>query len=158
MPWNIKNLLLPFFFFSQNGTIVQRSFPGNSLQNGRAERNHRHILDTIRAFLISSSCPEIFWDEATLTVVFTINRNPSPINGNVSPFERLHNRPLDYHMLKVFGSTCFVLLQPHEHTKLRPRARLCCFLRYGIEHKGIPLLGSFFQMSSNFSSRYLLRT
>ncbi|KAJ9555291.1 hypothetical protein OSB04_009905 [Centaurea solstitialis] len=27
-------------------------------------------------------------------------------------------------------------LQPHEHTKLQPRSRLCLFLGYGIEHKG----------------------
>lgn len=36
----------------------------------------------------------------------------------------------------MFGCTCFVLLQPHEYTKLEPRARLCCFLGYGTEHKG----------------------
>ncbi|KAK4384587.1 Retrovirus-related Pol polyprotein from transposon TNT 1-94 [Sesamum angolense] len=42
----------------------------------------------------------------------------------------------DYHMLKVFGSACFVLLQPHEYTKLESRERICCFLGYGIEHKG----------------------
>ena len=40
------------------------------------------------------------------------------------------------HMFKVFGSACFVLLQPHEYTKLEPRARLCYFLGYGIKHKG----------------------
>lgn len=29
-----------------------------------------------------------------------------------------------------------MMLQPHDRTKLEPRARLCCFLGYGIEHKG----------------------
>lgn len=47
-------------FFSQNGTIIHRSCPGTSQQNGRAERKHRHILNTTRAFLISFFCPEIF--------------------------------------------------------------------------------------------------
>ena len=28
------------------------------------------------------------------------------------------------------------LLQPHEHSKLEPRSRLYCFLRYGIEYNG----------------------
>ena len=28
------------------------------------------------------------------------------------------------------------MLQPHERTKLEPRARLCCFLGYGIQEKG----------------------
>lgn len=42
----------------------------------------------------------------------------------------------NYSHLHVFGITCFVLLQPHEHDKLQPRSHLCCFLGYGIEHRG----------------------
>jgi hypothetical protein len=120
----------------QHGTITHRSCPGTSQQNGRAERKHRHILDTTRALLISSSCPENFWGEAALTAVYTINRVPTPIIGNLSPYEKLYGTAPDYHHLRVFGCACFVLLQKHEHTKLEPRSRLCCFLGYGIEHKG----------------------
>jgi len=54
----------------------------------------------------------------------------------VSPFECLSNHPPNYESLKVFGCTCFVLLQPHEYTKLEARARICFFLGYGTEHKG----------------------
>ena len=86
--------------------------------------------------IISSSCPERFWGEAALTAVFTINRLPSSFLGNMSPYERLYKEAPDYTSLKVFGSACFVLLQPHEYTKLEPRARVCFFLGYGIEHKG----------------------
>uniref|UniRef100_A0A2N9J8J4 CCHC-type domain-containing protein n=1 Tax=Fagus sylvatica TaxID=28930 RepID=A0A2N9J8J4_FAGSY len=107
-----------------------------SQQNGRAERKHRHILDSVRAFLISASCPERFWGEAALTAVYTINRLPSSALQNVTPFERLYGTPASYSSLRVFGCACFVLLQPHEHSKLEPRSRLCCFLGYGIEHKG----------------------
>ena len=82
------------------------------------KENTDTFLDTIRAFLISSSCPEILWGEAALTAVYTINHIPSPIIGNVSPFERLRNHPPNYHMLKMVGNACFVLLQPHEYTKL----------------------------------------
>ncbi|KAL0546824.1 hypothetical protein IC582_016742 [Cucumis melo] len=88
-------------FLSQQGTLVQRSCPHTSQQNGRAERKHRHILDS-----------------------------------NISPFEKLYGTPPNYSNLKTFGCACFVLLHPHEHTKLEPRARLCCFLGYGTEHKG----------------------
>jgi hypothetical protein len=51
----------------QNGTLSHRSCPGTSQQNGRAERKHRHILDTVRALLLSASIPEHFWGEAALT-------------------------------------------------------------------------------------------
>jgi hypothetical protein len=123
-------------FLRQNGTLSQYSCPGTSQQNGRAERKHRHILDTVRTLLISSSCPEHFWGEAALTAVYTINRVPMPVIQNQSPYERLYGTPPSYDLLKVFGCTCFVLLQPHERNKLEPRARICCFLGYGIKHKG----------------------
>ncbi|KAH0672920.1 hypothetical protein KY290_025201 [Solanum tuberosum] len=54
----------------------------------------------------------------------------------MSPYERLYKVAPDYTLLKVFGSSCFVLLQPHEHPKLEPRAQVCFFLGYGIEYKG----------------------
>jgi hypothetical protein len=123
-------------FIHTQGTIIQRSCAGTSQQNGRAERKHRHILDSVRAFLISASCPERFLGEATLTAVYTINRLPSSALQNVTPFERLYNTPASYSSLCIFGYACFVLLQPHEHSKLEPQSRLCCFLGYEIEHKG----------------------
>src|SRR5262249_6024238 len=123
-------------FLKQQGTIIQRSCPHTSQQNGHAECKHRHILDSVRAQLLSASCPEKFWGEAALTSVYTINRVPTLVLHNLSPFERLYGTPPDYSTLKVFGCACFVLLHPSEHTKLEPCARLCCFLGYGLEHKG----------------------
>uniref|UniRef100_A0A2N9HAP0 Retrovirus-related Pol polyprotein from transposon TNT 1-94-like beta-barrel domain-containing protein n=1 Tax=Fagus sylvatica TaxID=28930 RepID=A0A2N9HAP0_FAGSY len=66
---------------------------GTSQQNDRLERKHRHILDSIRVFLISASCPDCFLGEATLTTVYTINRLPSSALQNVTPFERLYGTP-----------------------------------------------------------------
>ncbi|KAL4021774.1 hypothetical protein IC575_020590 [Cucumis melo] len=123
-------------FLSQQGTLVQRSYPHTSQQNGCAERKHRYILDSVRVFLLSTSCPEKFWGEAPLTSVCTINRLPSSVLQNISPFETLYGTSLNYSNLKVFDYACFVLLHPHEHTKLEPRVRFCCFLGYGTEHKG----------------------
>jgi hypothetical protein len=100
--------------------LFQFSFPYTSQQNGRAERKHRHILDSVRAMLISASCPERAWGE----VVHVINRLFSFVIGNVSPFERLYLTAPDYNSLKVFCCACFVLLQPDEYTKLEPHARL----------------------------------
>ncbi|TYK03354.1 Retrovirus-related Pol polyprotein from transposon TNT 1-94 [Cucumis melo var. makuwa] len=123
-------------FLAQQGTLIQRSCPHTSQQNGRAERKHRHILDSIRAQLLFGSCSEKFWGEAVLTSVYVINRLPSQVIHNISPFERLYGTPPSYSHLKVFGCAYFVLLHPHEHTKLEPRACLCCFLGYGTKHKG----------------------
>ena len=118
------------------GTVHQLTCPGTSQQNGRAERKLRHILDTVRALLLSAKVPAPFWGEAALHAVHTINRIPSPVIQNQTPYERLFGSPPDYHHLRSFGSACFVLLQPHEHNKLEPRSRLCCFLGYGETQKG----------------------
>ncbi|KAJ9564443.1 hypothetical protein OSB04_000409 [Centaurea solstitialis] len=74
--------------------------------------------------------------QAAFTAVYTINRHPTPTLQNKSPYETLHGITPAYELLKVWGCACFVQLQPHEHTKLQPRSRLCLFLGYGIEHKG----------------------
>uniref|UniRef100_A0A2N9J0W0 CCHC-type domain-containing protein n=1 Tax=Fagus sylvatica TaxID=28930 RepID=A0A2N9J0W0_FAGSY len=96
----------------------------------------KSLAFTFRAFLLSASCPEHFWGEAALTAIYTINRLPSLALQNVTPFECLYGTPASYSSLRIFGCTCFVLLQPHKHSKLEPRSRLYCFLGYGIEHKG----------------------
>jgi len=64
-------------------TAPHLSCPGTSRQNGRAERKLRHILDTVRALLLSSLVPT---------------------------HERLFGSSPTYHQLRVFGSACFVLL------------------------------------------------
>ncbi|KAL5859844.1 hypothetical protein ACOSQ4_001140 [Xanthoceras sorbifolium] len=122
-------------FLDSDRTLTQRSCPYTSQQNGRAERKHHLILDVVRTLLMSASLPERFWGEAALTAVYTINRIPSPTTYNKSPFELLYGQSPDYSSLRVFGCACFVSLLPYERTKLQPRARLCCFLGYGISEK-----------------------
>uniref|UniRef100_A0A2N9HCN5 Integrase catalytic domain-containing protein n=1 Tax=Fagus sylvatica TaxID=28930 RepID=A0A2N9HCN5_FAGSY len=122
------------------GTIFHTSCAGTSQQNGRAERKLHHILDTIRALTNAASTPASFWGEATLTAMYTINRCPSPIVQNITPYERLFGTTPNYILLKVFCCICFVFLQPHEHTKLQPRSQLCCFLGYRLEERGTGVL------------------
>ncbi|XP_015971833.1 uncharacterized protein LOC107495233 [Arachis duranensis] len=40
------------------GTLPEFSCPGTSQQKGRGEYKHYHILDSVRAILLSSSCPK----------------------------------------------------------------------------------------------------
>ncbi|KAL4014147.1 hypothetical protein IC575_026339 [Cucumis melo] len=123
-------------FLSQHGTIVQRCYPHTCQQNRRVECKHYHILDSISALLLYTFYPEKFWGEVALTLVYTINRLPSYVLHNISPFERLYRTPPNYFNLEVFCCACFVLLHPHEHTKLKPHAYLCYFIGCGTKHKG----------------------
>ena len=102
------------------GTIHHLTCPGTFQQNGRVERKFRHILDSVRALLLSTKVPAPFWGETALHVVHAINRIPSDVIHNQTSYELLFGSPSDYHHLRTFGSACFVLLQPHEHNKLEP--------------------------------------
>ena len=92
------------------GTVHHLTCPGTSQQNGRAERKLRHILDTVHALLLSAKVPASFWGEAALHVVHAINRIPSPVIHNQTPYERLYGSPPDYRHLHSFDSACFILL------------------------------------------------
>lgn len=75
-----ESLLLQYLH--ENSTIIQCSYPSTSQQNGWAEGKYRHVLETTRALIISASCLENFWGEATLTVFYSNNGIPSPIIHN----------------------------------------------------------------------------
>ena len=118
------------------GTVHHLTCPGVSQQNGRAERKFHHILDTVHALLLSAKVPAPFWGEDALHAVHAINRIPSPVIHNQTPYKRLFGSPPDYRHLRSFGSAYFVLLQPYKHNKLESQSRLCCFLGYGEIQKG----------------------
>ena len=119
-----------------DGTVHQTSCTDTPEQNGVAERKHRHIVETARSLLLSSSVPSVFWGEAVLTAVGLINTIPSSHISGFSPFEKLYGYAPDYSSFKVFGCTCFVL-RPHvERSKLSSRSVICVFLGYGEGKKG----------------------
>jgi hypothetical protein len=83
----------------QNGTVFHHSCPYTSQKNGQAKRKYRHILDTVRALLMSASLPKRFWGEAALIAVYTINRVPSPTIHNKTLFELIHGKAPNYSLL-----------------------------------------------------------
>ncbi|KAG6427026.1 hypothetical protein SASPL_111265 [Salvia splendens] len=50
---------------------------------------------------LTSSLPIKFWDDAFISAMFLINRMPSKIIGNVSPFQKLYSKEPDYSALRV---------------------------------------------------------
>ena len=127
-------------FFKRVGITHLVSCPHTHQQNRAAERKHRHIVEVGLSLLAHSSMPLKFWDEAFLTAVFLINRLPSKVIDNDTPFARLFDQQPDYSFLRTFGCACWPNLRPYNEKKLQFRSKPCVFLGYSDKHKGYKCL------------------
>lgn len=93
--------------FQQLGIIHQKTCVYTSQQNGVAERKHRHILEVTRAIRFQTEIPIKFWGHCVLAAVYLINRIPSIVINNQSPYERLYRRRPSYNHMKVLGCLCY---------------------------------------------------
>ena len=119
-------------FLSVHGITHLTSPPHTPEHNGVAERKHRHIVETGLALLHQASMPTSYWTYAFATAVYLINRLPSPVIGNVSPYLKLFQTPPNYNKLRVFGSLCYPWLRPYTKHKLESRSLPCIFLGYSL--------------------------
>lgn len=97
----------PFLQYGkENGIGIQISCPYISVQNGRIERKHRHIVEIGLSLLAQAKMPLFYWWEAFHTTVYLINRMPSPIIGGDSPYLLSNGYQPIYEDLRTFGPTC----------------------------------------------------
>ena len=122
--------------FQDSGIVFRKSCPHTHEQQGIVERKHRHLVETGLSLLAQASLPLKYWDEAFSTAVYLINRMPTAVLNNRSPFEVLYHSKPDYKGLKVFGCQCFPYLRPYNRYKLQFRSASCTFLGYSTQHKG----------------------
>ena len=87
-------------YMKYHGIHHRVSCPYTPEQNGTSERKHRHIFETSLALHKQASLPTTFCDEAITTASFFINRMPTPLLANQSPYEMLFKQVLNYNFLK----------------------------------------------------------
>jgi hypothetical protein len=107
-------------YFQSVGITHRLSCPHTHQQQGCVERKHRHLIDTTLALLADSHLPQKFWDEACLTSCYLINRMPTPVLQNQSPFEKNFHTTPDYTLLKILGCACYPNLRPYNSHKFSP--------------------------------------
>ncbi|XP_026384901.1 uncharacterized protein LOC113280497 [Papaver somniferum] len=117
-------------YFQTNEIIFETSCVGTPQQNGRVERKHQHIMNVARALRFQANFPIQFWGECALTAAYLINRTPTPILNNKTPYEIMFGKVPPYDQLKVFGCLCYVHNQNSKGDKFASRGRRCVFLGY----------------------------
>ena len=99
-------------YLQQNGIEDSVSSTYTPQRVAIAERRHRHIVEIAKTLLHEASLLPDLWSFAFHDVVYLINRLPTPILHNVSPFQQLFGKLPNYANLKIFGCLCFHGLIP----------------------------------------------
>ena len=79
-------------FFAKLGVSHQTSYTNRSQHNGRVERKHLNILEMARALRFQAGLPPSYWGDCVLIATHLINRLPTPILHNKTPYEVLFNK------------------------------------------------------------------
>ncbi|KAG7594092.1 Integrase catalytic core [Arabidopsis thaliana x Arabidopsis arenosa] len=121
---------------AKHGIIHQTSCPYTPQQNGVAERKNRHLMEVARSMMFHTSVPRRYWGDAVMTACYLINRTPTKVLKDLSPFEVLNNTRPSIDHLRVFGCVCFVLVPGEQRNKLDAKSTRCMFLGYSTTQKG----------------------
>lgn len=123
------------FFLMKQGIHHQTSCVDTLQQNDIVERKHQHLLGVDRALIFQSKLSKPFWAYALSHDVFLINRLPSKLLQNKSPYYIMHQKHSDYSAIKVFGCLVFVASSKHNKSKFDSRSRKCIYIghKYGVK-------------------------
>ena len=80
-------------------------------------------MNVARSLYFQSRVPLEFWTEYVLTATFIINKTPSPLLQNKSPYQLPYITDVDYSIFKVFGCLAFTSILNTHRTKFQPRSR-----------------------------------
>ncbi|GJS97691.1 putative RNA-directed DNA polymerase [Tanacetum coccineum] len=126
--------------FSRAGILLETTCPHTPQQNGVVERKHKHLLESARALMFDANLPKQFWGECILTAAYVINRLPSKVIKNKTPFELLMNQKPDYEFLRVFGCLAYFTNTNTKGDKFEERGKPGVFLGYLTGTKGYKIL------------------
>ncbi|SOV08415.1 uncharacterized protein UDID_17378 [Ustilago sp. UG-2017a] len=121
---------------TQEGFKWQKSVPGISIQNGRAERAIRSVQEKMCSMLIGRACPRELWPYAITAAAHMMNLTPSATKTIPhKAFYRTTAHKLAQ-QLQVFGCLAWVHVQRKDQQgKYGARAKPAIMIGYDDKHK-----------------------
>jgi hypothetical protein len=88
---------------------VQRHYSTlySTQQNGIIERRNQTVVGMARALLKQRGMTAVFWGEAVVTAVYSLNRSPTKALNDRTPYEAWHGRKPAVSHLRIFGCLTF---------------------------------------------------
>jgi histone deacetylase 1/2 len=123
-------------------------------QAGAMERCRRQIVEVGLSLLDHSKLPQIFWEDAFVTAVYIINRLPTPVLNNISPYKMVHKHKPNYNFLCAFGCACWPYLRLTLDIKWIFDKKNCIFIGYSTGHQDYKCLDV--STGKNFISRHVV--
>jgi len=117
-------------WLNSRGTNHRLTAPHTSAHIGRVERMHRTLMGKARAMRIYANLPEFLWDELYLTASHLTAKTITRSLGNITPFEKWHQRRPDYSYMREIGCKVFVLIQNRHNPKIYERSLECVLIGY----------------------------
>ena len=95
----------------ENGTTHQTTVPDTQQQYGASERLNRVLVEIARTMIRHKDVDQEFWAAAIKTAVYIKNRvNSRALPVGKTPFELWTGNKPNVSHVRVFGSTCWVVL------------------------------------------------
>ncbi|GJR76773.1 retrovirus-related pol polyprotein from transposon TNT 1-94 [Tanacetum coccineum] len=86
------------------------------------ERSNRTLIEAASTMLIYAKASLFLWPEAIATACYTQNHSIIHLRLSKTPYELLHDKPLDLSFLYVFGALCYLTNDSENLGKLQPKA------------------------------------
>lgn len=79
--------------------------------------------------------PKRFWSDDVMSACYLINRIPTKILNDLSPFILLNKNKSSLDYLHLSGCSCFVLIQGLQRSKFEAKSTKVMFISYSPTHK-----------------------
>ncbi|GJS51019.1 putative ribonuclease H-like domain-containing protein [Tanacetum coccineum] len=109
-------------YYEKVGISHETSIARSPQQNGVVERRNRTLIEAARTMLIYATALLFLWAEAVATACYIQNCSIIRLHYSKTPYELLHDKPLDLSFFHVFGALCYPTNDSENLGKLQPKA------------------------------------